>query len=90
MRDLLQNNLVGGKRWTGWWERWKKLALSSWLMKLGDGYDSLNHSLLLYVFENNIKLKIKRNIVSMPFLFQRNPLSGEISSNLVTGEYLGA
>lgn len=59
-------------------------------MKLGDGYDSLNHSLLLYVFENNIKLKIKRNIVSMPFLFQRNPLSGEISSNLVTGEYLGA
>lgn len=47
-------------------------------------------SFSLYVFENNIKLKIKRNIVSMPFLFQRNPLSGEISNNLVTGEYLGA
>lgn len=47
-------------------------------------------ALLLYVFENNIKLKLKRNIVLMPCLFQRNPLSGEISNNLVTGEYLGA
>lgn len=25
----------------------------------------------------------------MPWLFQRNPLSGEISDNLVTGDYLG-
>lgn len=40
------------------------------------------------MFENfhNIELKVKRNIVSISCLIQRNPLKGEISDNLVTGE----
>lgn len=90
MRDLLQNNLVGGEmNWVG--REMKEAGLELMVDEAGWWLWFLkSFSLLLYVFENNIKLKTKRNIVSMPFLFQRNPLSGEISNNLVTGECLGA
>lgn len=59
-------------------------------MKPGDGcmvipYTIFSASVCVWKFPN-IKLKIKRNLLSIPYPIQRNPLHGEISGNLLTGE----
>lgn len=77
------NEMRGGRHERSW-----ASVDSWWSWVMGLWWFLTPFFLLLCVFENvrNIKLKIRRNIVSIPCLIQRNPLNGENFDNLVTGE----